>query len=101
MTPINRQTPLTPLPSDPSFGAIPTDAVKYQLTVHYPGRMRPNRVETIKVSLSPLQPVNRALDLGRKNPSTAIPLRLVIPGAVLLPVEQTLEPTPFGAAEIG
>jgi len=99
MTSENRRTPATPLPSDPSFGAIPTDAVQYQLKVYYPGRMHPNRVETIKVALSPLQPVNRALDLGRKKPSCEIPVRLVIPGAVLLPAEQTLEPTPFGAAE--
>ena len=53
----------------------------------------------MKVSLSPLQPVDRALDVGRKKPADPIPLRLVIPGAILLPTEQALEPTPFGTAE--
>jgi hypothetical protein len=47
-----------------------------------------------------LQAVNPVLDVGRKPSMEAIPVRLVIPGAVLLPAEQSLTPTPFGAAEV-
>src|SRR5262249_10749465 len=95
-----RRDAKTPIPSDPNFGTIPVDAIKYQITAHYPARLRPNRVETITVSVSPLQGVDRALDVGRKKNGDAIPLRLVIPGAILLPSEQTLTPTPFGTSEV-
>ena len=95
----NRRDTNTPIPSDPSFGNIPVDPVKYQLTVRYPGRLRPHRVETVTVSVAPLQAIDPALDVGRKRSMDPIPVRLVIPGAVLLPAEQALIPSPFGTAE--
>src|SRR5258708_38988941 len=86
-----RRDTSTPLPSDPSFGTIPMDPVKYQLTVRFPGRLRAHHVETITVSLAPLQPVDPALDVNRKKTAEPIPVRLVIPGALLLPTDhQTL-----------
>src|SRR5439155_15066503 len=53
----------------------------------------------VTVSLAPPQPVDPALDVVRKKSSLTIPVRLVIPGAALLPAEQTLEPTSFGPEE--
>src|SRR5262245_44532801 len=96
--PIRRDTN-TPIPSEPNIASIPVDAVKYQVTVRFPGRLRPHRVETVTVSVAPLQGVDPVLDVGRKPTMEPIPVRLVIPGAVLLPKEQSLTPTPFGAAE--
>lgn len=90
----------TPIPSDPSFGNIPVDSVKYQLTVRYPVRLRFRRVESIAVSIAPLQPIDPALDVGKKRSMESIPVRLVVPGAVLLPAEQPLTPTPFGTEEV-
>jgi hypothetical protein len=56
-------------------------------------------VHSIGVKLAPLQPADPALELGRPNPTEPLPVRLIVPGSLVVPAEQALEPSPFRASE--
>src|SRR5262249_35243413 len=81
----------TPIPDDGS-PATTNDSHDFRFTIHYPSRLRPNRVGSITVSLEPVRPLDRVLDIKRKKSENALPLRLLVPGAIVTPGEHAVEP---------
>ncbi len=88
----------TPLPNNGMtkvFGG-PHD---FRLTILYPSCFRLNRVESVRVELSPVEPVDRVLDLNHQQQNAMLPIRLSIPGALVSAAETSLEISPFGATQ--
>jgi hypothetical protein len=61
--------------------------------------MNVGTVHSVEVKLAPLQPADPALDLGRQALAEPLPIRLIVPGSLVVPSEQALEPSPFRATE--
>ncbi|HLW65455.1 MAG TPA: hypothetical protein VKS79_09070 [Gemmataceae bacterium] len=70
----------------------------YQIAVFFPHALSIQKVETIRVQVAPLQPLASGLTANRKK-CDIIPLRLHVPGALVVPAEQGIEPTPMGPAQ--
>jgi len=88
----------TPIPDDGSSPTT-TDLHDFRFTVHYPSRLRPNRVDSVTVTLEPVRPLDRVLDIKRKKTENALPLRLLVPGAIVTPAEHAVEPSAFDSVE--
>jgi hypothetical protein len=89
----------TPIPNEGAT-STPPEPSEFRFRVNHPSRLRPHRVEAIEVSLAPLRPINRALDLRRKKTGASMPLRLLVPGAVVTPAEHAVEPSPFESIDV-
>jgi hypothetical protein len=70
----------------------------YQVSVFFPSVLACQKVEIIRAQVTPLQPAASGLTANRKK-SDVIPLRLHVPGALVVPTEQAIEPTPMGPAQ--
>lgn len=89
----------TPIPSDLRFPSRPT-STEYRVTILHPNRLQPNRVTSVCVQLAPEQRTDIMLDLAVKKPLEPIPLRLLVPGALVTPQEHAIEPSPNGPVEV-
>lgn len=90
----------TPVPREDRLPPPPPDGPrKFQINVDFPTRMAVGALQTIRVELTPLEPLDRVVDLGRPLLAEPMPVRLIIPGALVTPPEQGLDPSPFEAAE--
>jgi hypothetical protein len=72
----------------------------FRLGVEFPPGLSLGHVETVRVELEPTELVDRALDLGRRLLPEPLPVRLIVPGAIVMPTEQTIDPSPFEATEV-
>src|SRR6266404_7570568 len=88
----------TPIPRQQSVA--PPGAAAFQFSVSHPDRVRLGHVEIVKVCVAPIQPAERVLDVGRKQPIPPCPIRLLVPGAMVTPVEHAVEPSPLGPVEV-
>ncbi|MFL5341530.1 MAG: hypothetical protein ACJ8F7_15400 [Gemmataceae bacterium] len=70
------------------------------MTATHPDRIWPNQVEAVRVSLAPVHPVERVLDITRRRPRAPYPIRLLVPGALVTPAEHAVESSPFGPVEV-
>src|SRR5206468_5926248 len=73
---------------------------EFRLGVEYPPGLSLGSVETVRVELAPVDPVDQLLDLGRPLLPAPLPVRLVVPGALVMPSEQGIDPSPFGPTEV-
>ncbi len=89
----------TPLPRDSQLVKLPREARDFQLVVDFPLRMNVGDVHSLNVRLAPLQPADANLDLGKQNVGEPLPVRLIVPGSLVVPAEQALEPSPFRMTE--
>jgi hypothetical protein len=71
----------------------------FRLGVEFPPGLSLGHVETVRVEMEPVEPIDRALDLGRPLLPEPLPVRLIVPGAIVMPTEQTMDPSPFEATE--
>src|SRR5262245_44017243 len=95
-TPPPNATPL-PIEKMPMTADGPHD---FRLGVEFPPGLSLGHVETVRVELEPTEVVDRALDLGRPLLPEQLPVRLIVPGAIVMPSEQTMDPSPFEATEV-
>lgn len=86
----------TPVPRDDKIIKPPTDGPRdFRVGVEFPAHMTVGVMQTIRVEVAPLRPLDRVVDLGRSLVSEPLPVRLVMPGALVSPPEQGVEPSPF------
>src|SRR5262249_48734189 len=71
----------------------------FRLTILYPSWFRINRVETVRVDLAPVDPVDPVLDLKQEQPDSALPIRLTIPCAIVSAPEASLDISPFATSQ--
>jgi hypothetical protein len=90
---------VTPLPRDSKLVKLPEGPHDFHIGVEFPIRMNVGAVDSIRVELAPVQPIDPALDLGRTKLSEPLPVRLIVPGSLVVPAEQGLEPSPFRTTE--
>jgi hypothetical protein len=72
----------------------------FRLGVEFSPGLRLGHVETVRVQVAPIEPVDRAFDLGHPLLPAPLPVRLIVPGALVVPSEQTIDPTPFNDTEV-
>ena len=89
----------TPIPNSAAMTKVFGGPHDFQISIHYPSRFQLNRLATVRVVLSPVEPVERVLDFGKQTPNAMLPVRLVIPGALVSPSEAGLAITPFASTE--
>jgi hypothetical protein len=65
------------------------------VSVDYPATLTPGVPETVRVELGPFDPASLIVDLGHPLLPEPLPVRLVIPGAMVSPAEQGLDASPF------
>lgn len=85
----------TPLPCDQKLVEGPHE---FRLGVDAPAWASLGAVTEVRVQLKPREAVDRVLDLGR--PIVSLPVRLVVPGSLVLPSEQNIEASPFEPTEV-
>src|SRR5260370_40439946 len=88
----------TPIPRQQTVAS--PGALAFQFSVSHPDRVRLGHVEIVQVSVAPLQPADRLLEVGRKKPVPPCPIRLLVPGALITPAEHAVEPSPLGPVEV-
>src|SRR5262245_35403817 len=86
----------TPLPNS-GLTKVFGGPYEFRVSVLYPSHLRVNRVETVRVELAPVDPVDRVLDLQQEKPESQLPVRLSIPGAQILNADANLLISPFEA----
>ncbi len=90
---------VTPLPRDSQLVKLPREPRDFQLLVDFPTRMNVGDVHSVEVKLGPLEPADESLDLTKQRFAEPLPVRLIVPGSLVVPAEQALEPSPFRTAE--
>jgi hypothetical protein len=85
----------TPLPGNGPLLTLPDPQNKFRISVDYPANLKPGVIDTVRVDLAPFDPASLIVDLGRPLLPEPLPVRLVIPGAIVSPSEQGLEASPF------
>jgi hypothetical protein len=90
---------VTPIPRDSHLVKFPQGPHDFQVQIEFPVRMNVGAVDSVCVKLIPLQPVDPVLDLGRQKLAEPLPVRLIVPGSLVVPAEQALEASPFKETE--
>src|SRR5688572_90464 len=88
----------TPMPHEHKLLQTTDGPHEFRLSVDFPTRVGLGALDTVRVRLEPLQVIHPVVDTGKTLLSEPMPVRLVIPGVLVAPPEQGLEPTPFGPA---
>lgn len=92
---------VTPVPQDTHLShAVDRHSLgEFRLGVEYPQPMPRFVVSPIRVYLEPTSPVHEFLDIHRSAAPQPLPVRLMVPGAIVTPGEAMLQPSASRVAE--
>ena len=86
--------------ADQTSENVQRPSADFRLSVSFPPLLSLQRVEKVRVELAPTQPPEPGLVASRKSPLEVIPLRLDVPGALVTPAHQEIEPLLHGPAQV-
>jgi hypothetical protein len=88
----------TPLPAEAPAAAPASAAFRFRVV--HASRVRIGSVETVHVSLEPLHPLERMLDIGPRKSAPPCLVRVLVPGALVAPADHAVEPSPSGPVDV-